>query len=137
MNNFRQNLQGEGIFNAPDLTVSLEARTTSCPTALELQARVTNQGTFGVPSGVKVSFWLLPSAENGLIPIATTPTTKALLPGGSQQVTAMYKIFGGKLGPHGFRARVDDDGAGKGVITECREDNNQAEMKGVKCQSIK
>ena len=137
LNNFRQNVQGEGIFNAPDLTVvGLSAYTGDCPTSLTLQARVSNAGSLGVAKGVKVSFYQGPPGGSSLL-MTTVATTKGLLPGESELLKAAFAVPKGKTGPFDFWVRVDDDGNGASAVSECREDNNQASLTGVKCPIIK
>ncbi len=137
LNNFRQNVQGAGVFNAPDLTiVGLSASTLACPQKLTLQARVSNAGSLGVAKGIKVSFYKgKPGA--GAKPIKTVATQKALLPGQSELLKAAYPVPAGMFGPFDFWVRADDDGKGKGAATECREDNNTAKITDVKCPKIK
>ena len=137
LNNFRQNVQGEGVFNAPDLTaVGLSVSTTGCPKTLSLQARVANMGSLGVNKGIKVSFYSGTPGKASLL-LKTVATTKALLPGSSQLLTMSFALTAGQLGPFDFWVRVDDDGNGLGAETECREDNNKATITGVKCPLIK
>ena len=137
LNNFRQNVQGEGVFNAPDLTaVGLSASTTNCPQSLSLQARVANMGSLGVAMGIKVSIYQGTSGASSLL-IKTVTTTKALLPGESELLKAAFAVPAGKTGPFDFWVRVDDDGNGASAVTECREDNNQASITDVKCPLVK
>ena len=55
----------------------------------------------------------------------------------SDLVKASYAVPKGQLGPFSFWAAVDDDGKGKGAVTECDERNNGSSISGVKCYSIK
>ena len=56
-NDDRQNVQGEGVFNAPDLSVpGLSVNTSSCPSAVAIQAQIANTGSLGVIAGVPVGF---------------------------------------------------------------------------------
>ena len=57
LNNYRQNVQGEGVFNAPDLSVAgLSVNTSSCPSAITIQAQIANTGSLGV-ARVPVGFY--------------------------------------------------------------------------------
>ncbi|MFH1132127.1 MAG: VCBS repeat-containing protein, partial [Pseudomonadota bacterium] len=135
LNNFRQNDQGEGIFNAPDLVVSLEIGTALCPLTLELRARVTNAGTLGVGKDIDVSFYQgTPTGSSTLL--ATLATTKALLPGESDVVLANFSVPPGSKEKYDFWVKVDDDGKGNGKETECVEDNNTAVITNVNCPLI-
>ncbi|HEY8376714.1 MAG TPA: FG-GAP-like repeat-containing protein, partial [Nannocystis sp.] len=84
LNNYRQNVQGEGVFNAPDLTVELAIGLGFCPQQLELIATVRNEGALGVPAGVVVDFYEGQDASGTLL--ASTTTVGPLLPGGSEKV---------------------------------------------------
>jgi hypothetical protein len=136
LNNFRQNDQGEGVFNAPDLVASLEVKTSGCPKTLELRARVSNAGSLGVAAGIKVAFYQGASGTTTSL-VGTATTTKALLPGESEVVSVTFTLPAGNLGPFDFWVAVDDDGSGKGAETECHEDNNDAAITGVTCPMIK
>ncbi|MCA9582265.1 MAG: VCBS repeat-containing protein, partial [Myxococcales bacterium] len=58
LNNYRQNTQGEGVFNAPDLAIQgLDVTIKGCPKSVILGARVVNEGSLGVAAGVPVSFY--------------------------------------------------------------------------------
>ena len=57
LNNFRQNVQTSGLFNAPDLTVSLDAGTWECPMAFNFQITARNEGSLGLPAGVLISLY--------------------------------------------------------------------------------
>lgn len=137
LNNFRQNVQGEGIFNAPDLTVvGMEAYTLGCPKIIELRARVSNIGSLGVKAGIKVTFYQGSAGWPTAI-LGTVSTTKTLLPGESQLLTVNFVPPVGYLGPFDFWVRVDDDGKGLGGETECNENNNIASITNVTCPLIK
>ena len=131
LNNFRQNAQGAGVFNAPDLTVSLEAKLSGCPKSLLLRARVTNSGSLGVKKGYKVAFYRVSPA--GPLLLGTRTATKDLIPGYNEVVTLTFKPPAGVLGPFDFQVKADDDGTGKGTVAECNENNNTAGLTGVKC----
>ncbi|MBX3272349.1 MAG: VCBS repeat-containing protein [Sandaracinaceae bacterium] len=85
LNNYRQNVQGAGVFNAPNLRVELSVVGVCAERAVRLSALVRNVGARGVPPGVVVTFRRTapaPAAELG-----TATTTSALLPGASERVT--------------------------------------------------
>lgn len=132
-NNYRVSAQGSGVFNAPDLRVDLEVSTATCPSALTLRARVKNEGTLGVPPGVTVTFYEGMDKTGAVI--ATKPTTKALLPGESEIVTAPFPTT--KAGPFAFFVAVDGATATGGAIHECLEDNNTGSAGGSQCPSVK
>lgn len=130
-NDYRVSSQGKGVYNAPDLRVDLEISTASCPTAIELRARVRNAGALGVPAGVKVSFYAGTSKAGALL--AEKPTTKALLPGESQIVT--HSVEGSQGAGASYFVFVE--GAGPVTINECLSDNNGGVAGGVRCPTVK
>ncbi len=129
LNNYRQNVQGEGVFNAPDLAVDLEISLSGCP-IFELRARVKNQGALGAPSGIDVSFYRGSSAMGTLL--ATMQTTRSLLPGESEVVSTTFNPAAGSP-PFEFYVAVDGASATQGIVEECLEDNNEASSTGVDC----
>ena len=129
LNNYRQSNQGAGVFNAPDLKVSLEASLEPCPAAVILRAFVQNKGALGVPPGINVRFYRGSDATGAFIGEATT--TKSLLPGQYELVTMQYTVPG--LGPMAFYVEVDKDATGNDDVNECLEDNNSTTLDGVEC----
>lgn len=133
-NSYRQNVQGEGVYNAPDLDiVGLEVGLDRCPSMASLRARVANVGALGVPAGVSVAFYAGTPAMRGAL-VGTTLTTVALLPGASTLVTLDVALMGDP--PYAFVAVVDDDGTGVGSIAECIEDNGEAAIDGLDCALV-
>ncbi|MDI7267733.1 MAG: hypothetical protein QME96_07050 [Myxococcota bacterium] len=139
LNNYRQNVQGEGVFNAPDLKVlALEVSLRGCPDAALLRARITNEGNLGAPAGIPVSFYRGAVADPAAL-IGVVPTVAALLPGAVTVVERTAPLSG--TPPFAFLAVVDDDGAGgtgaaAGIIEECDEDDNAAAIGDVACDII-
>lgn len=135
LNNFRQNVQGEGVFNAPDLVVDLEVDLTPCPNGVILIAVVRNMGSLGVAAGIPVSFYRgTPSSPVELI--ETAATTVALLPGASERVSVHYDFPADEEPPFDFFVVVDDPGDGSSTETECNEDNNTAIVTDVDCDIV-
>jgi hypothetical protein len=133
LNNYRQSSQGAGVYNAPDLQVSLAAELGGCPGSVHLDALVQNHGSLGVPAGVKVSFYAGTSASGMLI--ADAATKSALLPGQYEVVGVDYPVPVGaaKLS---FYVTVDGASPGTGTVSECLEDNNAASVDGVSCPMV-
>ena len=125
-NDYRVSAQGHGVFNAPDLKVDLEISTELCPDSLLLRARVKNEGSLGVAAGVSVTFYL--GADATGVVIQKGATTKPLLPGAFELVTATFPLTG-KTPPFVFHVEVDD--AKK--VDECIEDNNGATASNIQC----
>jgi hypothetical protein len=122
LNNFRQNVQGEGVFNAADLTISVAADLNLCSDELVLVATIYNEGALGVPAGIDVTFY--EGTDNTGTKLGTKPTTMDILPGGSTSVT--WNVPGPtKDAKKNFFVEIDP-GINNGLIQECNEDNNGA-----------
>ena len=128
LNNYRQNVQGEGVFNSPDLTVDLSISLELCLDKLVLQATVWNKGAQGVLAGVEVAFYEGPDANGALL--GTTLTDKDLLPGGS--VTVSLEVMAPAM-PTDYYVEVDKASMGNGDILECLEDNNTGKVTAAQC----
>ncbi|MDX9722491.1 MAG: VCBS repeat-containing protein [Myxococcota bacterium] len=127
LNNYRQNVQGEGVFNAPDLDVDISVGQLDCATGqLELRARVSNLGALGVAAGVEVQFFEGNDASGTLL--GTAITSIPLLPGGS---TIVSLLVPGSSTPHDYYVQVD--GSGASAVVECDESNNDAGISEVRC----
>ena len=135
LNNYRQNTQGEGVFNAPDLAVlALEVVLDGCPASALLRARITNEGSLGAPAGVPVSFYEgTPDARGALL--GTVSTSVSLLPGATTVVELADVALSGEA-PYAFVAVVDDDGTGAGIIIECDEDDNAGTIGDLDCNIL-
>ncbi|RZO65990.1 MAG: VCBS repeat-containing protein [Sandaracinaceae bacterium] len=126
LNNFRQNVQPGGLFDAPDLQV-LDIQVGEClPSGtLRIEVTVSNRGALGVPPGIAVVArgTRLPDMTVQELGVQFTATT--LLPGQSEVLIFEWT----EPGSFTFRdftaeATVDDDGTGAGAYNECDEDNN-------------
>ncbi|HSN81693.1 MAG TPA: VCBS repeat-containing protein [Polyangiales bacterium] len=132
LNSYRQNVQGEGIFNAPDLSVAgLSVNTASCPSSIGIQAQIANTGSLGVEAGVPVGFYrgVPPAGELLGFELTSTP----LLPGQSETLIIAFTPDTGDLGPWDFYVTVDDEAAGLSLALECGEDNNRASVGTARC----
>jgi len=135
MNNFRQNVQG-GLdpTSSPDLTAG-KAASLSCTKGgnMTLRIRLCNRGTQPVAAGVPVSFYNGPPA--GKQYICTAKSKAQIDPGKCEVVSCIWN--GAPLNKAvDVHVMADDDGTGKGTVTECSEGNNKAVLKGVKCSLI-
>ncbi|MCA9675785.1 MAG: hypothetical protein KC464_12160 [Myxococcales bacterium] len=132
LNNYRQNVQGDGIFNAPDLALDLAVGLNLCGQGqLELRARITNLGALGVPMGVEVSFYRGADATGTLL--GTAATTAPLLPGQSTTVTLAIDA---PVTADDYYAAVDTAGGGAGVVAECDESNNDDRVTAAGCPIV-
>ncbi|MBK7828433.1 VCBS repeat-containing protein [Nannocystis sp.] len=122
LNNFRQNVQPEGEFAAPDLVVSGR---TECIDGLLAFARVRNLGQAAVPAGVVVGFYEGDPDQGGTL-LGTGATTKPLYPAEGQDVVLELQVL-----PAGFvdgsqpLVLIVDDGDVPHSWVECRTDNNR------------
>ena len=129
LNDYRKNAQGEGVFNAPNLTVELAVGLDKCSSSmLVLRARVTNVGALGVHPGAVVEF--RQGSATGSV-LGTGTVTTPLLPGGSAIVTLDVPTTAGT----DFWAGVDGT-PGVGTVAECDETDNQDATTGAACPTI-
>lgn len=131
LNNYRQNVQGAGVFNAPDLSVDLVAELDMCNDGfLEVVATVRNLGALGVPSGIEVSLYEGTDAMGALV--GTELTAIALLPGQQTQVSWAVPFVQGDAAMD-FFVNVDGADVVAGAVDECVEDNNDAQTLSAEC----
>lgn len=128
LNNYRQNFQGSGVFNAADLEVSLSIGLANClQEEFEVIATVRNTGSLGVPAGVDVSLYRGSDASGMLVSTQTTPAD--LLPGAQVDLSWTEPNPGGM--PQDYYVEIDTDS--ELVIVECVEDNNSDVATSVAC----
>jgi hypothetical protein len=128
LNDYRKNAQGEGVFNAPNLTVELAVGLDKCDQGLlSLRARVTNLGALGVFPGVVVQFRANDAAGTVL---GSGTVTSPILPGGSALVTLDVSST-----MTSFWAGVDGAPA-VGSVAECNETDNVDAVADAHCPSI-
>ncbi len=118
LNNFRQNVQDTGLFDAPDAVVDLVA---DCSEPVVLHAYVRNLGSAILPAGVTVGFYVRRPDGDELLGTADTDT--ALFPGQATEVR--YEADEGVSTSDEFLARIEVD-PDHPTFHECREDNNEA-----------
>ncbi len=129
LNNYRQNFQGAGVFNAPDLEVSLSIGLATClQDEFEVIANVRNTGSIGIGAGVDVSLYRGTDANGTLV--STQQTNVGLLPGASTDISWLEASPVGGASQDYFVVVDDDDDA---AVTECIEDNNEATAASVAC----
>ncbi len=124
LNNFRQNVQPGGLFDAPDLVITDIEMDECAPGVATIAVTVKNEGALGVAPGVPVFARATP-LDLPPVTIGVERTTLRLLPGQSERVIFMYVVEGGfTFSSFTVDAMVDDDGMGGSVYNECHEDNN-------------
>jgi hypothetical protein len=120
LNNFRQNVQDQGIFNAPDATVSLKA---DCTIPVVLHAYVRNLGAAILPSGVEVGFYLRENTTDTLL--GAESTQSALFPGQIEEVIYTADATATVDVTDTFVAKIHTNPVNP-TFHECREDNNES-----------
>lgn len=131
LNNFRQNVQPDGLFDAPDLVV-VGATRESCSAdgSVQIGIEVRNDGAIGVAPGIPIYVTATKydgtGADVGTEVLGVAVTKTRLLPGQSEVVLLDAMFAGGFADFATFTVHilVDDDGMGGSVYNECLEDNN-------------
>jgi hypothetical protein len=121
LNDFRQNVQDKGIFDAPNATVSLEAQ---CSSPVQLTVSLRNVGLASLPAGVDVAVNVWSGATKTQLGKVTS--TRALLPGQTEQMSFTVDAAKGNkdsiysanvlidpAAPKFQQCRADDDDSGK------------------------
>jgi hypothetical protein len=130
LNNFRQNAQGEGIFNAPDLSIDVAVGLQNClDEEFEISVTIRNEGSIGIPAGIPVTLW--EGTDSSGTQIGTEMTDAPLLPGAFVQF--VWPVPAPAEVPKNYYATVDAAESGTGTIEECFEDNNVAATETVAC----
>ncbi len=131
LNNFRQNVQGDG---RPDASPDLTAR--GAPIACdgmgraELRSRVCNRGTEPVGDGLSVGFY--DGAPSDATLLCRSQTATVLEPGDCEDVSCLWETP--PTAPPGLDVTVmaDDQNANG----ECFEGNNRSVLEGVRCSLL-
>ena len=129
-NSYRQNVQGQGMFSSPDLSVcAVDADMTTCRNgAAKVTAVVYNGGALVSQPGVTVDFYaVLDGGQTAHL--GKTATTRSLKPGDSETVSVPWNAPPQTQGVK-LKAVVDE----QGVIGDCHPENNTATTANpVKC----
>jgi hypothetical protein len=117
LNNFRQNVQDKGLFDAPDATVSIAV---DC-VPLVVRVSVRNVGLASLPAGVVVGIFAELASDTEL---GKVTTSKPLAPGQTEVIA--FPVPSGSAGDSdSYFARIIIDPLNK-TFNECRDDNNQS-----------
>ena len=140
LNNFRQNVQPDGLFDAPDAALAdLSASTRACPTSLELSVRVVNRGAAGMPAGIPVTFYEV-AMDGTRTLLGRVSTTRSLLPGESELLVLAPPFaipVGMEEATFRFVAVVNDPtDMPVASFNECRTDNDEADVLEIACPTI-
>ncbi len=117
LNNFRQNVQEAGLFDAPDAVLTLAA---VCEAPLKLIANVRNRGRAPLPDGVRIGFYVREAGGERKLGEATT--TRPIYPG---QVEAVEFRVPPMPIDAAFFARIEIDPNAR-TFRECDESNNES-----------
>ncbi len=129
LNNFRQNVQDKGLFDAPDATVTLTA---DCTSPVVLHVFVRNLGMAVLPAGVTVDLYVMKNGSE--TSLGTVVTTQALFPGQVKELKYTVPATSGATKSDQFGARIDP--AKNTSFKECRDDNNDAPLAKPKCSQV-
>ena len=129
-NNWRQNVQPDGLFDAPDAVlegVICTPTNAAGPWQLEVSILIRNEGALTVPTGTPVEVEIDDGAMTAVI--LSTATTMDLQPGQIEVINATLNVPGGFELPFALRATVDPTSLlqPNGTMNECNEDNNVLE----------
>lgn len=124
LDNFRQNVQDKGLFNAPDATLKLAVE---CLDPVAAKVSVRNQGLASLPKDVQIGVY---KVNGGDALVGQTKTTHALFPGQTEVLTLDLDASASKSDT--FVARILIDPANP-TFHECLEDNNQSAQETPSC----
>src|SRR5438067_1377211 len=132
-NSYRQNVQGQGVFSAPDLSIcEVQVDMTQCGTgAATVTAIVYNGGAIPAKPGITVDFYA--ELENGQeAHLGQTLTTKMLAPGDSEKVSIQWIAPPQNMSSN-VKAIIDQ----KSLIGDCHPENNTTVTASpVKCSPL-
>lgn len=127
LNNFRQNVQGEGLFDAPDPTVSLRIACVSesqVEGVVRLYATLRNMGFALLPAGVEVGIYVQESGGDRLIYSEKSKTM--LFPGQAIEIPYTTIPADNVLQTDTFIAKIIVDPQNP-TFNECRPENNESD----------
>jgi hypothetical protein len=128
LNNYRQNVQPQGEFSAPDVTAAIFPICDNLPYALV--ARVRNIGQAAVPAGVVVGFYAGDPDMGGML-LGSGMTKKSLYPAEAEDVVLELAMPDPGLIDGSIAVFVVvDDGMPAHLWKECRTTNNKIEGSG-------
>ena len=136
LNNFRQNVQPAGLFDAPDFVVRGIKRLDCDATHYSVEVVVGNDGSLSVPPGIETHI-IVRALDGREFDLGTVRTSDWLLPGQSESLDVVFEIpEGPAINGIVVLARMDDDGRGGQRYNECDESNNDAQSNPLRCLSV-
>ncbi|MBQ9816592.1 MAG: VCBS repeat-containing protein [Proteobacteria bacterium] len=137
LNNYRQNVQPSGVYNAPNLVATgMTSDQKECEKGiLKLTAKVENQGSLGIKAGLSVKFYAVVTIDgkDQKVLIGEKKVETVMPPGANASVTLDWNqeitVDGKKIeikSPVKIYYIVDEPTEGKsfGEFVECKEDDN-------------
>lgn len=122
LNNFRQNVQPSGLFDAPDLTIhaiTVDADDCSRTFEADIAVLVANDGALSINPGVPVV--VTAEADGQTWPVANLATTIRLLPGQTERLFFTWFV---PMDAWGIDLRLTATIDALMTVNECHEDNN-------------
>jgi len=136
LNNFRQNVQPGGLFDAPDFVVREISRLDCDESQFIFAVVVGNDGSLSVPPGI-LTHLVLTSSDERVFDLGTVASSDWLLPGQSERLQVLFEIPDGpSVGAVVVTASVDEDGMGGQQYNECDDENNTASSNPMTCPSV-
>jgi hypothetical protein len=136
LNNFRQNVQPDGLFDAPDLLIRDILRLECDEKHYALVVVVGNDGSLSVPPGI-LTHVVVTTLDSETFDLGAVPTRAWLRPGESEDIRVSFDIPPGVEAPLiVLSATIDDDGAGGDQYNECNEENNTFHSNPITCPSV-
>jgi hypothetical protein len=136
LNNFRQNVQPGGLFDAPDFVVREIFRLDCDESQFRLAVVVGNDGSLSVPPGI-LTHVVVTTDDTRVFDLGTVATRDWLLPGQSEQIEVVFRVPAGpQVTGIVVLATVDDDGMGGQRYNECDDDNNASTSNPIACPSV-
>jgi hypothetical protein len=130
-NTYRQNVQGKGVFSAPDIAAcDVKTDLTDCHKGKATSTvTVYNGGALVAKPGVQVNVYVDAAAGSKLL--GTLKTTKALKPGDSEQLQITWPAPSASA-PVKIRVHIDE----QGLVGDCHPDNNVIVSDTLMCPTI-
>jgi hypothetical protein len=126
LNDFRQNVQDKGIFNAPDAIVSLKA---DCVDPVVAHVSIRNIGQSGLPAGVVANVFVTP----GDIQVGQVTTTIGLYPGQTQTLDVTLSAPATSTSSLYAAIYIDPQNP---TFHECNETNDKSDVVTPTCGSV-
>ena len=94
---------------------------------MKVAVQLTNQGPYPAGDGVPVALF---ANDGGSLTMLAIQYTEETINPGTSSAGMVIQLRADDLGTDGLTVRVDELGAGFGLVDECDEDNNAADWTG-------